>query len=139
MKTALDRLNESRLRKQQAEERRRARELSKKWSEKLVADHLVRCVKEAGGLIFKQHPLTNKGIPDYLVFYRWQAFFVETKTTGEKCEPAQIEFHKILKEKGIETYVLDTKITNFFDLYTYAYKTYVDPDDKRYGINKLKR
>lgn len=131
-------------RERQEEERRRAEErtrviLSKKWSEKLVAKHLVQSVKDAGGFITKMHPLTNVGIPDYLIIIHGRVIFVETKTTGETCTLAQVEFHKILKSHNVETYVLDTKIDNFYDLYTYAYKTYADPDDKRFGINKLKQ
>lgn len=126
------------LERQQKAAEKRKRELQKVWSEKLVAKHLVKVVTESGGLIFKQHPLTAKGIPDYLIFIHGRVFFVETKTTGERCEPAQVEFQRRLKEKNIETYVLDTKITNFYDLYTVAYKTYVAPDDPRYGINKRK-
>lgn len=120
-------------------ELKRKKELAKVWEEKLVAKHLVKCVEEANGLIFKMHPLTNKGIPDYLIIMYGRTFFVETKTTGKRCEPAQVEFHKMLKAKGIETYTLDTKITNIHDLYVYGYKTYVDADDKQYGINKLKQ
>lgn len=123
--------------RQKAEEKTRAI-LKKKWSEKLVAKHLVECVKEAGGFIVKMHPLTNAGIPDYLIIIHGRTLFVETKTTGEHCTPIQEEFHKILKKHNVETYVLDTKITNFYDLYTWSYKTYADPDDKRHGINRLK-
>ncbi len=120
-------------------EKARQKSLTKYYGEKVVAKHLVECVNEAGGLIFKQHPLTNKGIPDYLVIIGGRAFFVETKTTGKLCEPAQVEFHRRLKEKNVETYVLDSKITNIHDLYAAAYKTYVDPDDPKYGINTRKK
>lgn len=96
----------------------------KEYGERLVAKWLVKCVEESGGFITKMHPLTAKGIPDYLVITHGRTIFVETKTTGKTCEPAQIEFHKRLKTKGIDTYVLDTKITNFYDLYKVAYKTY---------------
>lgn len=138
MSTALEKLLE---RRQQAEERaaaRKRKELSKIHSEKLVASHLVKCTKEKSGLIFKQHPLTNVGIPDYLVIMCGRTMFVETKTSGEVCTPIQVEFHKMLRDKGIETYVLDTKIDDFYDLYKYGYKTYVAADDPKYGINKVK-
>ena len=113
--------------------------LAKKWSEKLVAKHLVECVKSAGGFITKMHPLTNVGIPDYLIIIHGRTIFVETKTTGEECTIAQVEHHKILKAHNVETYVLDTKISNFYDLYAWSYKTYVDPDDPRHGVNRLKK
>lgn len=103
---------------------RRPKCRDKIWRESLVAAWLVRCVNEQDGFITKLHPITAKGIPDYLVIIHGKTLFVETKTTGETCTPAQIEFHRRLKSKGVETYVLDTKITNFYDLYNVAYKTY---------------
>lgn len=139
MSTMLDKLLERRLEAQRRLEAKRRKELAKVWSEKLVASHLASAVEEKGGLCFKQHPLTNVGIPDYLIIYAGRTFFVETKTSGEQCTPIQVAFHKILKQKGIETYVLDTKINDLYDLYNYAYKTYVDADDPKYGINKVKR
>ena len=103
----------------------------KKYSEKLVDKWFCKCVKDAGGLTFKQHPLTNQGIPDRIVHHYGRTFYVELKTTGEKCTELQIEFHKMLKEINIETYVLDVKITNFYDLYVVAYKTYDESYNKK--------
>ena len=112
------------LEKGRVDHAKRVKNKNKIWSEKWVAHWLIRCVNEQDGFITKLHPLTAKGIPDYLVIINGKTLFVETKTTGEKCGPAQVEFHRRLKEKGVETYVLDTKITNFYDLYNVAYKTY---------------
>lgn len=135
-KTALEKLRERREKAARKYEEKRRIALTKVYSEKIVASHLVKVVQERGGLIFKQHPLTNKGIPDYLIHCMNNTFYVETKTTGKRCEPAQIEMHKRLKEKGIETYVLETKIDCYADLFLRAYKTYVDPDNPQYGINR---
>lgn len=140
LETTRKALEAKRLREAREQERlaaKRRKELSKVYSEKIVAKHLVDSVVEAGGMIMKMHPLTNKGIPDYLIIYAGRVFFVETKTTGKTCEPAQIEFQKRLKQKGIDTYVLDTKVSNYYDIFTCGYKTYVDPDNPQYGINKL--
>jgi len=139
MKTALEKLEEWRILREKAAKKKRKTDLEKVWEEKLVAKWLVRCVEEAGGIAFKMHPLTNKGIPDYLIIMRGRTFFVETKTTGKVCTPAQVEFHRLLKDKKVDTYVLDTKITNFYDLYTLGYKTYVDPNDSKYGVNKERK
>lgn len=138
MATAVEKL--LRLQREREEKARvkRAKELSKKYREPLVAKHLKDCVKQAGGIIIKMHPLTDTGIPDYLVLVHKRAFFVETKSTGEECSPAQLEYQKRLKEHGVETYVLDTKIVNFYDLYVRAYKTYVDPNDVRWGVNRTR-
>lgn len=103
----------------------------KRYQEKRVARYLKECVQEAGGLIFKQHPMTNAGIPDYIVHIHKRTFYIETKTTGGKCTELQVEFHRKLKEKGIETFVLDTRIRNFYELYEVAYKTYNDKYNSR--------
>lgn len=136
MTTAIQRLKELQAQRRKDDVEKRHKKAREAASEKLVAKHLVQAVKDAGGAIFKMHPLTNKGIPDYLVFYHGRTFFVETKTTGKTCEPAQIEFHKMLKEQGVETWVLDRKILNIHDLRLYAYKTYKKPTDNEYGQNK---
>lgn len=138
MATAIEKLLRLQREREEKAKAKRIRELSRAYKEPLVAKHLKQCVKDAGGIIIKMHPLTDKGIPDYLVFVHKRAFFVETKSTGEHCTPAQLEYQKLLKSQGIETYVLDTKIVNFYDLYVRAYKTYVDPDDRRWGINRVR-
>lgn len=126
MTTAVQKLKELQAKRQEQAERKKQLLVKEHASEKLVAKYLVQAVKDDGGIAFKMHPLTNKGIPDYMVIYRGRVFFVETKTTGKTCEPAQVEFHKLLKSYGIDTWVLDRKITTIHDLRLYGYKTYVD-------------
>lgn len=111
---------------------RRNRETSRSVSEKVVAANLRKCVKSAGGAIFKMHPLTASGMPDYIVHIHGRTFYVETKTTGEECRPLQKERHRALKKVGIETYVLDTKLLDFYDIYIQAYKTYADENSRYY-------
>lgn len=94
------------------------------WKENRVDWWLTRCVEDAGGFITKMHPMSNSGIPDRIIIMHGKVFFVELKTTGEKCTPIQVEMHKTLKTHGIDTYVLDTKISNFYDLYKWCYTTY---------------
>lgn len=96
------------------------------FSEKVVDKWLLKCVAGAGALCYKMHPITNGGIPDRLVISHGRVFFVETKTTGKKCTPIQIAFHKKLSDAGIDTFVLDTKIESLYDIHIKAYKTY-DP------------
>lgn len=112
-------------------ERRKAW-VSKPTTEGAVARNLRDAVKKAGGLILKVHPLTFKGIPDFIVHVMGRTFYVETKTTGKRCSPAQIEAHKILKERGIETYVLENRIVELDELFMYSYKTYETNPSSRY-------
>ncbi len=105
------------------------------FRERIVDKWFKRCIDEANGLTFKMHPITNAGIPDRIVHFRAMTFYVEMKTTGEQCTPLQVEMHKRLKKKGIETYVLDIKIKNIWDLFQVAYTTY---DGKHYHKNPHK-
>lgn len=105
------------------------------FRERLVDKWLKRCVEESGGMTMKMHPITNAGVPDRIVHFRGRTFYVEVKTTGEKAEPLQVEMHRRLKERGIETYILDVKITNIWDLFTVCYTTY---DGRHYHKNPFK-
>lgn len=108
------------------------------YKEALVGKWLKKCCEEQGWLIFKNHPLGNTGIPDRIIHPKGNinTFYVELKTTGERCTPAQIEFHKMLKRNGVETYVLDTKITNIWDLYQNCYTEYEGHHYKKHPKNR---
>jgi len=97
----------------------------KHFSEKSVAQSFRHRVRQKGYLVFKCHPLTNKGMPDYLVHTtHGRTFYVEIKATGEKCSEAQLLFHKMLRTHGVKTYVLDVPIKDYYDLYIHGYETY---------------
>lgn len=95
------------------------------YTESTVAESYKKVCKKLGYLTMKCHPLSEIGIPDLITHTTdGETFYVETKTTGEECSPIQKEFHKRLKRRNIETYVLDTKVKTFEDLYKYGYTTY---------------
>lgn len=104
--------------------RGRAPEKGKLYSEKLIHRYLKQAIKDGRGIAYKNHPLTDEGIPDLIVHWRGMTFYVETKTTGKECTEQQKEFHAKLRRIGIQTYVLDVKITNIYDLWIYCYTTY---------------
>lgn len=141
MSDILQRSHEATLRRlkklRDAKKASRALERRKAWimkpaPEATVARHLRDAIKKANGLILKVHPLTFKGVPDYLVHVGGRTLYVETKTTGKTCSPAQREAHKILKEHGVETYVLDRRIVELDELFMYSYKTYETNPSSRY-------
>lgn len=107
-----------------AEERIDMLQRRKKYTERQVDNAFKKCVEEVGGWTTKMHPVTNAGIPDRLVHFRGTTFYVELKATGEQCSDLQIEMHKRLRSFGIQVYVLDTKITNYWDLFVVCYTTY---------------
>lgn len=118
----------------------------KKYTEIQVDNALKKACAEAGWLIFKNHPLTEAGIPDRIIHQKGsgRTFYVELKGTGKSCRPLQIEFHKRLKRCGIETYVLDTKVEHVWDIFTYGYTEYESSHfhknpfkDKRDGKYKI--
>lgn len=105
--------------------------------EPTVVKKLVETVKSVGGFITKMYPLTCKGIPDYLVIVRGRVVFIETKGTGKRCTPIQVEMHRVLHEHGVETLVLDRAVDEWDDgVLRYGYKTYADPLDPRWGEEK---
>lgn len=141
MSDILQRSHEATLRRlkklRDAKKASRALERRKAWimkpaPEATVARNLRDAIKKANGLIMKVHPLTFKGVPDYLIHVGGRTFYVETKTTGKTCSLAQIEAHKILKEHGVETYVLDRRIRELEELFMYSYKTYETNLSSRY-------
>lgn len=77
--------------------------------ERSVEAYLSRRVKEIGGLCMKFVSPGMSGVPDRLVLYRSGSFFVEVKKKGIKPEPLQIEVHKMIKEQGIEVWVVDDR------------------------------
>lgn len=123
-----DEITERRERKERETFEERRQRL--KQSEPVVALNLRMKVKAAGGLCYKLHPLTDKGIPDYLVMMPGELFFVETKTTGALCSPIQIEQHKKIHQKtNLRVVVLDTVIQSLTDIWKRGYTTY-PCDDK---------
>jgi len=98
--------------------------MSRVYRESAVDAALMAAVKRAGAKAFKMHPITNAGIPDRIVHWNGETFYVETKETGKKCTPLQAHFHTMLKAVGIETYVLDVTIQHLEELKKVAYKTY---------------
>lgn len=106
------------------EEERKAKLLAhRKYNEPNVARHLVRVVEAEGGIIFKNHPLTLRGIPDYTVILKDRGmFFVETKSTGQRSRPIQRQFaQKVYDAVKTPTYVLDRKIENMKDFFEFCY------------------
>lgn len=100
-------------------------ERRKKYGERTVDKAFVECVsKVKRAFTTKMHPISYAGIPDRILHFNGRTCYVEMKTTGAECTPLQREVHKRLKELNIETYVLDTVITNIHDLYVYGYTTY---------------
>ena len=74
-----------------------------------VEEHLVNCVKLAGGETRKATWVGRRGAPDRYVMLPGRApFWVELKRPKGKPEPHQEREHAIMRKLGCEVLVIDT-------------------------------
>ncbi len=76
--------------------------------EKTVEQHLVKAVKNIGGIAPKLVSPGFDGMPDRLVLLpKGKIGFVEVKAPGKEPRPLQVARHKLLRRLGFKVYVLD--------------------------------
>lgn len=76
--------------------------------EKVIEQKLVSEVKKRGGICPKWVSPGHDGMPDRIVLLPGRHFgFVEVKAPREKPRPLQQARHKLLRELGYPTHVLD--------------------------------
>ena len=76
--------------------------------EKIIEQHLVKAVKNSGGIAPKLVSPGFDGMPDRLVLLPGGKIgFVEVKAPGEKPRPIQASRHMLLRRLGFKVYVLD--------------------------------
>lgn len=77
--------------------------------EKIIEQHLVKAVKNSGGIAPKLVCPGFDGMPDRLVLLpRGKIGFVEVKAPGKEPRPLQVARHGLLRRLGFKVYVLDT-------------------------------
>ena len=77
-------------------------------SEKKIEQHLVRAVKEAGGICPKLVSPGMDGMPDRIVLLPGcRIGFVEVKAPGREPRPLQTNRHRMLRKLGFPVFVLD--------------------------------
>ncbi len=78
--------------------------------ERDVEAHLVKRVKEAGGMAYKFTSPGRRSVPDRLVIWPdGEVEFVELKAPGAKATPLQLREHEKLRALGQTVHVLDSK------------------------------
>lgn len=85
--------------------------------ERVVEAHLIKRVKELGGIACKFTSPQRRSVPDRLVLLPCgEMLFVELKATGAKPTPNQLREHERLRKLGFCVLVLDSKeaIDEFF-------------------------
>ena len=76
--------------------------------EKIIEQHLVKAVKNSGGIAPKLVCPGFDGMPDRLVLLpRGKIGFVEVKAPGKEPRPLQAARHGLLRRLGFKVYVLD--------------------------------
>ena len=76
--------------------------------EKVIEQKLVQAVKARGGICPKFVSPGFDGMPDRVVFLPGRHFgLVEVKAPGEKPRALQFSRHRLLKNLGFHTYILD--------------------------------
>ncbi|MDZ7789751.1 MAG: VRR-NUC domain-containing protein [Xanthomonadales bacterium] len=78
--------------------------------EKTIEQHLVRRVRESGGLALKFTSPNRRNVPDRIVLMPGGlVVFVELKAAGRKATAAQAREHERLRSLGFWVEVLDSK------------------------------
>ena len=76
--------------------------------EKIIEQHLVKAVKNSGGIAPKLVCPGFDGMPDRLVLLPGGKIgFVEVKAPGKEPRPLQVARHGVLRRLGFKVYVLD--------------------------------
>lgn len=76
--------------------------------EKTIEQHLVKAVKNSGGIAPKLVSPGFDGVPDRLVLLPGGKIgFVEVKAPGKEPRPLQVARHGLLRRLGFKVYVLD--------------------------------
>lgn len=76
--------------------------------EKIIEQHLVKAVKNSGGIAPKLVSPGFDGLPDRLVLLPGGKIgFVEVKAPGKVPRPLQVARHGLLRRLGFKVYVLD--------------------------------
>lgn len=76
--------------------------------EKIIEQHLVKAVKNSGGIAPKLVCPGFDGMPDRLVLLpKGKIGFVEVKAPGKEPRPLQVARHGLLRRLGFKVYVLD--------------------------------
>lgn len=78
--------------------------------EKTIEAHLVKRVKERGGVAYKFTSPQRRSVPDRLVLLPGGVVeFIELKAPGKKPTPMQLREHERLRALGLAVLVIDTK------------------------------
>lgn len=84
--------------------------MQQKERESKIETYLKKRVHDAGGMSLKFKSTVN-GVPDQLILYKSNMYFVEVKRPGQKPRANQVHMHNKIQNQGIPVYNVDTKQT----------------------------
>ncbi|HAP5399758.1 TPA: VRR-NUC domain-containing protein [Enterococcus faecalis] len=74
-----------------------------------IEKYLVRQIKRIGALCYKFTSPGTRGVPDRIILYQGNVFFVELKRPGGKPRKDQLKTIEKFKEQLIPVFVIDSK------------------------------
>lgn len=85
-----------------------------------IEKYLKYKIEQIGGKSFKFVSPGNNGVPDRIVLYRGQIYFVEIKKAGENLSPIQQYRKKQFEKLGFAVDVIDSKekVDDFIEIHT---------------------
>lgn len=87
----------------------RGRKITKKPKENVIENHLIKRVKELGGLCWKFNSASLPGVPDRVVIISGITAFIEVKRPGERPKRHQRVAIATLRRHGVVADYVDTK------------------------------
>ena len=118
----------NRAKEKERKKKNREKQRTRQYSRKAVKINFLRSAAEQPNLLvipFRRWTDTKRpAIPHFIVHDNRRTFYVEIVATGETLGEDRKQFHAAAKARKVETYVLDVKITNWYDLLLFAYTTY---------------
>lgn len=87
----------------------RTRKTFRKPKENVIENHLVKRVKELGGLCWKFTSPSLRGVPDRIVILNQTVAFIEVKRPGAVPEAHQRVAIAMLRRQGVVADYVDTK------------------------------
>lgn len=75
-----------------------------------IEKHLKKQITKIGGLCYKFTSPGTRGVPDRIVIYKGETFFIEMKRPGGKLRKDQQKIAKQIEQQGVKVFVLDTKM-----------------------------
>lgn len=76
--------------------------------ESAIESYFQNEVKRHNGLALKFTSPSSRGVPDQIVLYDSQTYFVEMKAPNKKPRKSQITMHKTFKQHGVPVHTLDS-------------------------------